>query len=58
MVYIFDTVLDILDKFEKEEIPLNKPFRMPVQDIYKFTKFGDSRRIVAGTIEIRINSGR
>jgi len=49
--YNFDTVLDILDKFKKEETLLNKPFRMPVQDIYKFTKFDDSRRIVAGTIE-------
>ncbi|GAE90114.1 sulfate adenylyltransferase subunit 1 [Acetivibrio straminisolvens JCM 21531] len=26
------------------------PFRMPVQDIYKFTEEGDDRRIVAGTI--------
>ncbi len=31
--------------------PLDKPFRMPVQDVYKFTNFGDQRRIVAGTIE-------
>jgi len=31
--------------------PFNKmPFRMPVQGVYKFTKYGDSRRIVAGTI--------
>ncbi len=24
---------------------------MPVQDVYKFTRFGDNRRIIAGTIE-------
>jgi bifunctional enzyme CysN/CysC len=45
------TVLTTLDTFEKEPPPINKPFRMPVQDVYKFTKYGDSRRIVAGTIE-------
>jgi len=45
------TVLKILDQFEKEKVPADKPFRMPVQDVYKFTKFGDNRRIIAGTIE-------
>ncbi len=45
------TVLGMLDAFEKEPQPREKPFRMPVQDIYKFTRFGDSRRIIAGTIE-------
>jgi len=45
------TVLDILDQFNKEGLPVDKPFRMPVQDVYKFTNFGDQRRIVAGTIE-------
>ena len=45
------TILDVLDRFRKEELPLEKPFRMPVQDVYKFTNFGDQRRIVAGTIE-------
>ncbi|RCW86898.1 bifunctional enzyme CysN/CysC [Halanaerobium sp. DL-01] len=44
------TVLKLLDKFENEELPHNKPFRMPVQDVYKFTKGGDKRRIVAGTV--------
>ncbi|HEY3278332.1 MAG TPA: GTP-binding protein [Syntrophorhabdaceae bacterium] len=43
------TVLEVLDTFIKEEPPTAKPFRMPVQDIYKFTGFGDSRRIIAGT---------
>jgi len=49
--YSGPTVLTTLDNFEKEPLPIDKPFRMPVQDVYKFTKFGDSRRIVAGTIE-------
>ncbi|MDY7027654.1 MAG: GTP-binding protein, partial [Spirochaetota bacterium] len=44
------TVLEGLDSFHKEE-KKNKSFRMPVQDIYKFTNFGDSRRVVAGTVE-------
>jgi bifunctional enzyme CysN/CysC len=46
-----ETVLEILDRFKKEKPLVDKPFRMPVQDIYKFTNFGDNRRIVAGTIE-------
>ena len=49
--YSGPTVLEILDMFEPEKIPEDKPFRMPVQGVYKFTKSGDNRRIVAGTIE-------
>jgi bifunctional enzyme CysN/CysC len=45
------TVLQALDAFEKEPPPVDKPFRMPVQDVYKFTKAGDKRRIVAGTVD-------
>ena len=45
------TVLDALDSFKGEESSENKPFRMPVQGVYKFTRDGDNRRIVAGTIE-------
>lgn len=45
------TVLESLDNFKKEVKKKNKSFRMPVQDIYKFTSFGDSRRVVAGTVE-------
>ncbi len=44
------TVLEMLDDFEKEGLPVEKPFRMPVQDVYKFSQFGDNRRIVAGTV--------
>jgi len=45
------TVLEALDGFIKEPPPLDKPFRMPVQDVYKFTRAGDTRRIIAGTVE-------
>ena len=49
--YSGKTVLQVLDDFEKEKPDIDKPFRMPVQDVYKFTRDGDSRRIIAGTIE-------
>ncbi len=45
------TVLQMLDDFQKEAALLDKPFRFPVQDIYKFTAQGDDRRIAAGRIE-------
>jgi bifunctional enzyme CysN/CysC len=45
------TVLEALDAFHTEPPPVERPFRMPVQDVYKFTKQGDDRRIIAGTIE-------
>jgi bifunctional enzyme CysN/CysC len=45
------TVLNALDQFHSEPAPVELPFRMPVQDVYKFTKQGDDRRIIAGTID-------
>jgi bifunctional enzyme CysN/CysC len=45
------TVLETLDAFRSEPAPVEHPFRMPVQDVYKFTKQGDDRRIVAGNID-------
>jgi bifunctional enzyme CysN/CysC len=45
------TVLGALDAFRTEPAPVNQPFRMPVQDVYKFTKQGDDRRIVSGTVD-------
>lgn len=45
-----DTVLTLIDKFKKEKAPDDMAFRMPVQDVYKFTAMGDSRRIIAGTV--------
>ncbi len=44
------TVLQALDAFEARAGNDHLPFRMPVQDVYKFTRFGDSRRIIAGTV--------
>ena len=45
------TVLDILDEFPAQGPPVDLPFRMPVQDVFKFTSRGDDRRIIAGTVE-------
>jgi bifunctional enzyme CysN/CysC len=45
------TVLQSLDQLEKPSPLINKPFRLTVQDVYKFTQGGDNRRIVAGRIE-------
>jgi bifunctional enzyme CysN/CysC len=49
--YTGPTVLGALDSFKKEPMPVEKEFRMPVQDVYKFTAAGDKRRIVAGTVD-------
>ena len=45
------TVLQQLDAFEKTASNQDKPFRFPLQDIYKFTAHKDDRRIFAGTVE-------
>jgi bifunctional enzyme CysN/CysC len=45
------TVLELLDQLQPAASPVEAPFRMPVQDVYKFTADGDDRRIVAGTID-------
>lgn len=45
------TVLEVLDLFNEEKPAADKPFRMPVQGVYKFTRGGDNRRIIAGTVE-------
>ena len=44
------TILDILDGFENAAFQPDRPLRMPVQDVYKFTRYNDTRRIVAGTV--------
>ncbi|MEI6285891.1 MAG: adenylyl-sulfate kinase [Bacillota bacterium] len=49
--YTGKTALETMEAFRNSEQPLDKPFRMPVQDVYKFTADGDQRRIVAGTVE-------
>ena len=45
------SVLEALDNFEDAKQPTEQPFRMYVQDVYKFTSSGDDRRIVAGTAD-------
>ena len=56
--YSDESVLEALDSFKKSSPPVNHPFRMPVQDIYKFTNYGDQRRIIAGSISRgKINVG-
>lgn len=47
-------LLDSLDAFEKAPPKSDRPFRMPVQAVYKFVSEGDDRRIVSG----RVESGR
>ncbi len=44
------TVLGALDALAKEPPATDQPFRMAVQDVYRFTALGDARRIVAGQI--------
>jgi bifunctional enzyme CysN/CysC len=44
------TVIKALDQFTPEPSPVDRPLRLPIQDVYKF----DQRRIIAG----RIESGR
>jgi bifunctional enzyme CysN/CysC len=44
------TVVDAIDRFTPAKPKTLLPFRLPVQDVYKFTGHGDDRRIVAGTI--------
>ena len=44
------TVLEQLDQFTSDKELHENPFRFPVQDIYKFTRSNDDRRIVAGTV--------
>jgi bifunctional enzyme CysN/CysC len=44
------TILELLDRLHKEPAPVDKPLRLPVQDVYKFTEQGDDRRIVTGRI--------
>ena len=48
--YTGATILDVLDGFENATPQPDRPLRMPVQDVYKFTCYNDTRRIIAGTI--------
>ncbi len=45
------SVLEHIDGFAAQASKDQQPFRLPVQDVYKFTEKGDSRRIIAGTVQ-------
>ena len=45
------TVLEQVEDFKRLDDDLDRPFRMPLQDVYKFTEADDDRRIFVGTIE-------
>ncbi len=49
--YEGNTVLEQLDAFSKEKDLEQKPFRFPIQDIYRFTEEDDDRRIFSGTVK-------
>ncbi len=49
--YRGDTVLEQIDRFQSVAEPEQLPLRLPVQGVYKFTGSGDSRRIIAGTLD-------
>ena len=44
------TLYGFLDLFKAKEHSAKQPFRMFLQDIYRFTESGDNRRIYAGTV--------
>ncbi|HMA93743.1 MAG TPA: GTP-binding protein [Polyangiaceae bacterium] len=44
------TVLEQVDAFDVSKSKQDAPFRMPLQDVYKFTEEDDERRIFAGSI--------
>jgi bifunctional enzyme CysN/CysC len=47
------TVVEVIDSFTPAKPKTARPFRMPVQDVYRFTGHtggADDRRIVAGTV--------
>jgi bifunctional enzyme CysN/CysC len=48
--YTGPTVLGVLDRLTEERPNTARPFRLPVQDVYKFTSRNDDRRIVAGSV--------
>lgn len=56
--YTGHTVLETLDDFSDPGKSTLLPFRMPVQDVYKFASGGDKRRIIAGTVNTgTLNAG-
>jgi bifunctional enzyme CysN/CysC len=49
--YHGSTLREALSAFGQQDDSSEAPFRMWVQDVYKFTGEGDTRRIVAGTVQ-------
>lgn len=45
------TVLEQVEAFKRLDDDLDRPFRLPLQDVYKFTEADDDRRIFVGTVE-------
>jgi bifunctional enzyme CysN/CysC len=45
------TVLEALDRFIADQPAVDRPLRIPVQGVYKFTAQNDERRIIAGSID-------
>ncbi|CAI2717232.1 Sulfate adenylyltransferase subunit 1 [Nitrospina watsonii] len=45
--YTGPTILERLDQFQEKAGSVDNPFRLPIQDVYKF----DQRRIIAGRVE-------
>lgn len=48
--YTGKAVIQEIDALKKEPEKNHKPFRFPVQDVYKFTEHEDDRRILAGQV--------
>ncbi len=44
------SALQALDTFTKAPPLTDQPLRLPIQDVYKFSTYGDNRRIIAGSI--------
>ncbi len=44
------STLQALDTFTKAPPLTDQPMRLPIQDVYKFSTYGDNRRIIAGSI--------
>lgn len=56
--YTSNTVMQQLEAFESVGEREDLPLRIPVQGVYKFTENGDTRRIIAGTVETgKLNVG-
>ncbi len=48
--YTGPTLLEALDRLETRRIRRGQSFRLPVQDVYRFTSGGDDRRIIVGRV--------